>query len=267
MFARSYATSAQKPAMSVTNRSPSAPSRCSTDRRPARAPTILSCAPSPSAHTIRLPASAASDRSGPRATSRASPGAAPNNATNNVSTARFTRTTTRRRHASYDGSGVATVVATARESASAQHADAGQGAARRRAGARRSAQLLARGARIRRLDVFLTRLFIRASLEAGRCETTQGLQGGHRMKLHANAVTCPNSRKLLVGRVLNGTAARDVGTRFSGAASGRSASGWGAFATRARPGLMDRSSAPRRRPGRTAPEREAAIEASRGGCG
>jgi hypothetical protein len=44
-------------------------------------------------------------------------------------------------------------------------------------------------------------LFIRASLEAGGCEPTSTKEE-HRMNIHANAKTCPNSRKLLARRVI-----------------------------------------------------------------
>jgi transposase-like protein len=43
-------------------------------------------------------------------------------------------------------------------------------------------------------------LFIRSSLEAGGVEATQ-IQGGHRMKLHANAPLGPKGRALMVSRV------------------------------------------------------------------
>ena len=82
------------------------------------------------------------------------------------------------------------------------------------------------------------------------------------MRLHANAVTCPNSRKLLVGRVLAGVATRNVADDFGVAE--KTVRKWvRRFQHEGEAGLLDRSSAPRRRPGRTAPEREAAIAALR----
>ena len=82
------------------------------------------------------------------------------------------------------------------------------------------------------------------------------------MRLHANAVTCPNSRKMLVARVLGGTATRDVARDVG--CSERTVRKWvRRFEDQGPAGLMDRSSAPRRQPRRTAPEREAAITALR----
>jgi leucine-zipper of insertion element IS481 len=43
--------------------------------------------------------------------------------------------------------------------------------------------------------------FIRASLEAESCQATQS-QGGHRMKLHANAALDLNGRRRLCERVI-----------------------------------------------------------------
>ena len=72
------------------------------------------------------------------------------------------------------------------------------------------------------------------------------------MRLHANAVTCPNSRKLLVGRVLAGAATRDVARDFG--LSEKTVRKWvRRFRDEGEAGLVDRSSAPRRRPGRTPP--------------
>jgi transposase InsO family protein len=79
------------------------------------------------------------------------------------------------------------------------------------------------------------------------------------MKLHANARTCPKSRALIVGRVL------DEGWSLAAAAeaagvSERTAAKWvRRFRLEGGAGLGDRSSAPRRIPRRTAPERIEAI--------
>ena len=83
------------------------------------------------------------------------------------------------------------------------------------------------------------------------------------MKLHANARTCPNSRRLLVGRIL------ECGwsvTEAAGAAgvSDRTAYRWLArWRSEGQRGLFDRSSAPRRVAGRTPADRVEAIAALR----
>jgi transposase len=83
------------------------------------------------------------------------------------------------------------------------------------------------------------------------------------MKLHGNARTCPNGRKLLVCRIL--------GERWSLAeaaaaavVSERSARKWvGRFEADGEAGLQDRSSAPRRIPHRTSAGRVESIKALR----
>jgi transposase InsO family protein len=83
------------------------------------------------------------------------------------------------------------------------------------------------------------------------------------MKLHANARTCPNSRRLLVARIEDeewslGSAAEAAGV------SERTAAKWLArWRAEGENGLQDRSSAPRRRPTRITQDRLAAIEALR----
>jgi transposase InsO family protein len=83
------------------------------------------------------------------------------------------------------------------------------------------------------------------------------------MKLHANARTCPKSRRLLVRRV------RDRGWSVMAAAeaagiSERSAYRWlRRFREEGEAGLCDRSSAPKRVPHKTPAERVEAIEALR----
>ena len=83
------------------------------------------------------------------------------------------------------------------------------------------------------------------------------------MKLHANARTCPNSRRLLVKRV------EEEGWPLMKAAeaagiSGRSASKWLArWRAEGEAGMLDRSSAPRRVPRRLDPDRVEVIEALR----
>jgi transposase InsO family protein len=83
------------------------------------------------------------------------------------------------------------------------------------------------------------------------------------MRLHANARTCPNSRKLLVRRI------EEEGWSLMAAAeaagiSERSARKWlGRWRTEGDAGLLDRSSAPKRVPSRLPADRLEAIEALR----
>jgi transposase InsO family protein len=83
------------------------------------------------------------------------------------------------------------------------------------------------------------------------------------MKLHANARTCPNSRRLLVDRVL------ELGWSVAAAAEAAGVSERTAFRWLARwraegqAGLLDRSSAPQRIPHRTPTDRVRAIESLR----
>jgi transposase InsO family protein len=78
------------------------------------------------------------------------------------------------------------------------------------------------------------------------------------MKLHANARTCPNSRKLLVRRIEEENWSLMVAAEAAGI-SDRSARKWlGRWRAEGEAGLLDRSSAPRRSPNRTP---EAVVEA------
>ncbi len=83
------------------------------------------------------------------------------------------------------------------------------------------------------------------------------------MKLHANARTCPNSRRLIVQRI------EEEGWSLAAAAaaagvSERTAHKWlSRFQAEGEAGLEDRSSRPRRSPARVPAERVAAIEALR----
>jgi transposase len=83
------------------------------------------------------------------------------------------------------------------------------------------------------------------------------------MKLHANARTCPKSRRLIVRRI------EDEGWSLAAAAeaagvSERTAAKWLArWRAQAEPGLIDRSSAPKLRPTQLAAERVAVIESLR----
>ena len=83
------------------------------------------------------------------------------------------------------------------------------------------------------------------------------------MKLHGNAKTCPHSRWLIVERVLGeGWSLAEAG-RAAGV-SERTAAKWLArYRAEGLEGLLDRSSAPRSVPRRTADERVAAIAALR----
>ncbi len=78
------------------------------------------------------------------------------------------------------------------------------------------------------------------------------------MKIHANARTCPNSRKLLVKRVEEENWSLMVAAEAAGI-SERSARKWlGRWRAEGEAGLLDRSSAPRRIPHRTS---DATVEA------
>jgi transposase InsO family protein len=82
------------------------------------------------------------------------------------------------------------------------------------------------------------------------------------MKLHANARTCPKSRRLLVDRIEGGWSL--VAAAEAAGVSERSAAKWLArWRAEGAPGLLDRSSAPRHVPSRLAADRLAAIEALR----
>jgi DNA-directed RNA polymerase specialized sigma24 family protein len=83
------------------------------------------------------------------------------------------------------------------------------------------------------------------------------------MRLHRNARTCPASRRLLVDRVV----VEGWSIARAAAAAGisqRSASKWlSRFRLEGGAGLLDRSSAPRRVPHKTPPDRVEAIVALR----
>ncbi|HEY0390897.1 MAG TPA: IS481 family transposase, partial [Solirubrobacterales bacterium] len=83
------------------------------------------------------------------------------------------------------------------------------------------------------------------------------------MKIHANARTCPNSRKLLVKRVEEENWSLMPAAEAAGI-SERSARKWLArWRAEGEAGLLDRSSAPRRVPSRLPADRLQAIEALR----
>ena len=83
------------------------------------------------------------------------------------------------------------------------------------------------------------------------------------MKLHANARGCPNSRRLLVDRVLVEGWSVTAAAAAAGV-SDRTAYRWLArWRAEGEAGLFDRSSAPKRIPHRTAPERVRAIRTLR----
>jgi transposase len=83
------------------------------------------------------------------------------------------------------------------------------------------------------------------------------------MKLHANARTCPNSRRLLVRRIEEEGWSLTKAAEAAGV-SERTAGKWLArWRAEGVAGLLDRSSAPRRRPSCMAADRIAAIEALR----
>jgi transposase InsO family protein len=83
------------------------------------------------------------------------------------------------------------------------------------------------------------------------------------MKLHANARTCPNSRRLLVDRILFEKWSVTAAAEAAGV-SERSAYRWLArWRAEGEAGLLDRSSAPKRIPHRTAADRVRAIASLR----
>ena len=83
------------------------------------------------------------------------------------------------------------------------------------------------------------------------------------MKLHANARTCPNSRRLLVARIEEEGWSLMVAAEAAGI-SERTAAKWlGRWRSEGEAGLLDRSSAPRRRPTQLSADRLSAIEALR----
>ena len=83
------------------------------------------------------------------------------------------------------------------------------------------------------------------------------------MKLHGNARTCPNSRRLLVARVCEQSWSVAAAAEAAGV-SERTVYRWLArWRQEGVEGLRDRSSAPRRIPHRTAPDRVQAIAALR----
>ena len=82
------------------------------------------------------------------------------------------------------------------------------------------------------------------------------------MKLHANARTCPRSRRLLVARIEQGWSA--AAAAAAAGVSERTARKWLArWRAEGGEGLLDRSSRPRRSPRSTGAERVAAIIALR----
>jgi transposase InsO family protein len=83
------------------------------------------------------------------------------------------------------------------------------------------------------------------------------------MKLHANARTCPNSRRLLVDRILFEKWSVTAAAEAAGV-SERTAYRWLArWRAGGQAGLLDRSSAPKRIPHRTPTDRVRAIESLR----
>ncbi len=83
------------------------------------------------------------------------------------------------------------------------------------------------------------------------------------MKLHGNARTCPNSRRLLIDRVCDQSWSVTAAAEAAGI-SERTAYRWLArWREQGAEGLMDRSSAPRRIPHRTPADRVQAIRALR----
>jgi transposase InsO family protein len=83
------------------------------------------------------------------------------------------------------------------------------------------------------------------------------------MKLHANARTCPKSRRLMAGRVLDQSWSLRAAAEAAGV-SERTARKWvGRFRAEGEAGLVDRSSVPHHVPHRTPAGRVQAVEALR----
>lgn len=79
------------------------------------------------------------------------------------------------------------------------------------------------------------------------------------MKIHANAKTCPKSRRLMVERITEGGWSLMEAAEAAGI-SGRTAAKWLArWRAEGDAGLLDRSSAPKRIPNRTPADRQEAI--------
>src|SRR5215217_503433 len=83
------------------------------------------------------------------------------------------------------------------------------------------------------------------------------------MTLHRNAKTCPASRLLLCVRVIDQGWSLKAAAEAAGLSERRAAAWVKRFREEGAAGLEDRSSAPRRIPHRTSPEREKAILALR----
>src|SRR5215210_2006760 len=83
------------------------------------------------------------------------------------------------------------------------------------------------------------------------------------MTLHRNAKTCPASRLLLCRRVLDEGWSLKAAAEAVGLSERRAAAWLRRFREEGEAGLEDRSSAPRRIPHKTSPEREQAILALR----
>jgi transposase InsO family protein len=83
------------------------------------------------------------------------------------------------------------------------------------------------------------------------------------MKIHANAKTCPNSRALIARRVLEQGWSLAAAAEAAGVSSRTAAKWLRRYRLDGEAGLLDRSSAPQRRPLRTSPERIEAIRVLR----
>jgi transposase len=114
---------------------------------------------------------------------------------------------------------------------------------------------------VRFLDVVPSHVVHPGLLEGWGCRPTQQ-QGGHRMKLHGNARTCPKSRRLLVDR-LEGEWSLAEAAEAAGV-SERTAAKWlSRWRSEGEEGLQDRSSAPHTVSGRTPETKVEAIAALR----
>ena len=93
-------------------------------------------------------------------------------------------------------------------------------------------------------------MLIRAPLEAERCEAKLSPKEDTRMQLHGNDSTCPNSRSLVVARVLEQGWSVTAAAEAAGVGGARRVWRWlRRWRAEGEAGLLDRSSRPRRGPG------------------
>src|SRR5262249_35865311 len=94
--------------------------------------------------------------------------------------------------------------------------------------------------------------------EAGRCQPAQFSNGGHRMKVHANAPLGPKGREFMVRRVLEQGWSLAAAAEAAGVSERTCAKWLARYRAEGQAGLLDRSSARRSVPHRTS---EPVVEA------